>query len=156
MNTDPIIILSGGDPEMTAAIKKAQDTFPEFVRELELESRRIIPALEAAMVKAFFFETDTPEKGEHMFLDEVRVEEGLVHGILSSTPQTVSGLTEGENVSLPISQVSDWFIVIDGRGQGGHTLDVIAKNMGRRAYKEVADHPPFVWFAWRKKPWWKF
>lgn len=155
MNNDPICTLDGGDSTMNAAIKKAQDTFPEFVRELELESRRIIPGLDAAIVKAFFFERATPEKGEHMFVDEVRVKGDMVYGVLSGRPQTVTGLSEGQNVSFPVSRVSDWFIVIEGRGRGGHTLDVIAKRMPKAAYLEASKHPPFAWFAWRKKPWWK-
>jgi uncharacterized protein YegJ (DUF2314 family) len=156
MNPDPIFTLSGDDPQMNAAIRKAQDTFPEFVRELEIESQRIIPALDAAIVKAFFFDPATPEQGEHMFVEDIRVENGMVHGVLSGTPQSVSGLTKGQNVSIPISRISDWFIVIEGRGQGGHTLDIIAKQMGKEAYRAAAAHPPFAWFAWRKKPWWKF
>ncbi len=156
MSDDPIYTLSGRDPAMSAAIKRAQETFPEFIQALELESRRVVPALEAAIVKAFFFEPATSEKGEHMFVDQVRVEDGVVHGILSSTPHTVAGFVEGQEVSFPVSQISDWFIVIDGRGQGGHTLDVIAKQMPKDAYREASKHPPFAWFRWRKAPWWKF
>lgn len=127
---------------MNSAIKKAQETFPEFVKELEMESRRVVPALDAAIVKAFFFEPTTPEKGEHMFVNHVRVEGDLVHGILSSTPHSVAGLREGEEVSFPISRVSDWFVVIEGRGKGGHTLDVIAKRMPKAAYAQASKHPP--------------
>lgn len=152
MSNDPIHTLSGSDPEMNAAIKKAQETFPEFVKELELESRRVVPALDQALVKAFFFEPATPERGEHMFVNRVRVEGGVVHGILASAPRSVGGLREGQEVSFPISRISDWFIVIEGRGRGGHTLDVIAKRMPKAAYAQASKHPPFAWFAWRKQP----
>lgn len=147
MNTDPIIFLSGGDAAIAAAIKKAQATFPEFVRELELEARRVIPALDAAIVKAFFPNPNRPDEGEHLFIDDILVEQGTVHGTIASAPQMVSGLSEGQRVSFPIAHVSDWFIVTNGRGKGGHTLDIIAKGMGREAHKEAAGYPPFVWFA---------
>ena len=149
MNDEPIFTVDGSDAEMNAAIKRAKQTFPEFVKELELESRRIIPALDAAVVKVFFFDPDTPERGEHMFVDEVRVEGQAVHGVISSTPSSVTSVSEGQAVSFPISRISDWFIVINGRGQGGHTLDVIAKRMPPEEYREAADQPPFSWFAWR-------
>lgn len=156
MSIDPICTVDGDDPEMNAAIRVAQQTFPEFVREIELESRRIIPALDAAVVKAFFFEPATPARGEHMFVDQIEVEGEMIHGVLSGTPQAVRGLTEGQRVSFPLAQLSDWFIVIQGRGKGGHTIDLIAKRMGRSAYRAVAAQPPFSWFAWRQKPWWRF
>ena len=151
MSDDPICTVDGSDAEMNAAIRLAQQTFPEFVREIELESHRIFPALEAAVVKAFFFEPATPERGEHMFVDEIEVEGEMIHGVLSGTPQSVSGLTEGQRVSFPLAQLSDWFIVICGRGRGGYTLDVIAKRMPPDLYREAATQPPFSWFAWRQE-----
>jgi uncharacterized protein YegJ (DUF2314 family) len=151
MTDDPICTVDGGDAEMNAAIRLAQQTFPEFVREIELESRRIIPALDAAVVKAFFFEPATPARGEHMFVDEIEVEGEVIHGVLSGTPQSVRGLAEGQRVSFPLVQLSDWFIVIGGRGRGGYTLDVIAKRMPPDAYREASTQPPFSWFAWRQE-----
>ena len=150
MNDDPLFWISGSDTEMKAAIENAQRTFPEFAKELEIESRRIVPALDEALVKAFFFEPGTPEQGEHMFVDEVRLEGKIVHGVLVGTPQFVTSLSEGQRVSIPVTRISDWFIVINGRGKGGHTLGVIAKQMGTSAYRKVANEPPFSWFAWRK------
>ena len=73
MSDEIIFTLEGSDLEMNAAILKAQQTFPDFINELELERRRIVPALEAAIVKAFFFDADTPERGEHIEVDpEIR------------------------------------------------------------------------------------
>jgi len=155
MTTDPIYTLSGRDPDMAAAIKNAQISFPEFVKELDLESRRIIPALDAAIVKAFFFNPATPEQGEHMFVDHIRVDGDQVRGVLSSSPSTIAGLSEGQEVSFPVSRISDWFIVIDGKGRGGHTLDILAKRMPKASLIEASNYPPFSWFTWRKKPWWR-
>lgn len=152
MSDDPIYTLSGSDPEMNSAIKRAQDSFSEFIEELEIDSRRIVPGLEAAIVKAFFFEPATPQQGEHMFVDQIRVEGDMVYGILSSTPKSVRGLSEEQEVSFPISRISDWFVVSEGRGKGGYTLDILAQRMPRSAYLEASKHPPFSWFAWRKKP----
>ena len=156
MNDDPLFWLSGTDTEMNAAIKMAQQTFSEFVSELELESRRVVPALDYAVVKAFFCEPATPGQGEHMFVSEVRLEGQTVHGVLTGTPQFVTSLKEGQPVSFPVSRISDWFIVIGGRGRGGHTIDLIGKRMPRPEYHVAASQPPFSWFAWRQKPWWRF
>jgi uncharacterized protein YegJ (DUF2314 family) len=156
MNNDPLFWLRGTDEEMNAAIRRAQESFPEFVRELELESRRIVPALDCAVVKAFFCESATPELGEHMFVSDVRLDGEMVHGVLTGTPQFVTGLNEGQPVSFPRSRVSDWFIVTRGQGKGGHTIDLIARRMDRAAYRAAASQPPFSWFAWRQKPWWRF
>ena len=147
MNEDPLLWLTGDDDEMNAAIKKAQDTFPEIVRELDLEARRVVPGLDAAIVKAFFFDDDAHEQGEHMFVEQVRLEGETVHGVLASTPQVVTSVKEGEDVSFPASRISDWFIVIEGRGKGGFTLDVIGKRMSPSEYREASKYPPFSWFA---------
>src|SRR3954452_5237731 len=121
MNDDPLFWLDGSDDEMLTAIKKAQQTFPQFAKELEQESRRVVPALDAAVVKAFFFESATPKQGEHMFVNQVRLDGDTVHGVISGTPRFVTSLSEGQDVSFPTSRISDWFIVIKGRGEGGHT-----------------------------------
>ncbi len=152
MNDNPHVWVSGADEEMNAAIKMAQQTFPEFVAELELESRRIIPALDYAVVKAFFSDPATPDQGEDMFVSDVRVEGQTVHGILNGTPRFVTSLSEGQRVSFPVSRISDWFIVRGGRGKGGHLIDLIAKRMPRADYEAVSSQPPFSWFAWRQAP----
>src|SRR5947209_17922601 len=112
---------------MNAAIKRAQQTFPEFVKELELESRRIIPALDAAVVKAFFFDPDTPERGEHMFVDDIRVEGQTIHGVVSGTPNSVTSVSEGQTVSFPASGARNGSTATKVPGRGGPSLDVIAR-----------------------------
>ncbi|HWA25840.1 MAG TPA: DUF2314 domain-containing protein [Lacunisphaera sp.] len=155
MNQDPIFTVSGNDPEMNAAIKKAQDSFPEFIRELELESRRVIPALDEAIVKAFFFDPESPEEGEHMFVESIRFEDGMIHGVLSGEPQHLQSYSLGQEVSFPVSRVSDWFVVIGGRGKGGYTLEIIARRMPATVYREARSQPPFSWFDLKPRPWWK-
>ena len=149
MSEEIIYTLDGSDTEMNSAIQMAQRTFQEFVEELELESRRIVPALEAAIVKAFFFDPDTPDQGEHMFVDDIRLEGENIHGVVCGAPQSVKSVTEGQKVSFPISRVSDWLVVVNGRGKGGYTIDVIARRMDIEAFHAVENHPPFSWFAWR-------
>lgn len=139
MDENTIHWLEGGDPTMTAAIKNAQATFPEFVHELEIEEHRIIPALEAAVVKAFFPHPQDPAKGEHMFVEGISIESNLIHGVLSSDSNYVPGLREGQKVSFPYSRISDWFLVIDGKGRGGHTLQAIASSMSQEEYAEAKE-----------------
>ena len=141
---------------MNAAIKKAQDSFPEFVQELELESQRVVPALDEAIVKAFFFDPESPEGGEHMFVEAVRFEGGVIHGTLSGEPKNLRTYTSGQEVSFPVSRVSDWFIVTEGRGKGGYTLDIIARRMPAAVYREAYSQPPFSWFDFKPRPWWRF
>lgn len=151
MNPDPVFWLSGDDDEMKAAILQAQQSFPEFMREVEADVLRRVPRLEAALVKAYFFEAEMPDQGEHLFVEEVQVKGDAVRGTLSGTPQFVRGLTDGQSVTFPVSQISDWFLVTDGQGRGGYTLDVLARRMSPADYRRAAKYPPFAWFKWRYK-----
>jgi Uncharacterized protein conserved in bacteria (DUF2314) len=54
------------DADMLAAMRRAREAFPDFLRALEADSRRIIPAVSTALVKAYFVDADSPEKGEPM------------------------------------------------------------------------------------------
>lgn len=132
---------------MVAAIRKAQAALPEFAEQLRMDARRILPALEVAVVKAFFPAPGTPAEGEHMFVDQVQIDGESVHGVLASEPSWIPGLKEGQEVRFPASRISDWFYVIRGRGHGGFTLDVLRKRMSADEYREAAEFPPFSWFA---------
>jgi len=146
MNEDPLVTIDGGDPEMNAAIKRAQETFPEFAKEVGADSRRVIPACEVAVLKVFFPDAERPDTGEHMFVDGVWLEGERVNGTLASSPQSVAGLEEGQAVSFPVKRISDWFLVRDGVASGGHTLKVLASRMTKDEYAEASQYPPFAWF----------
>jgi uncharacterized protein YegJ (DUF2314 family) len=151
MNEDPIKWCEGDDPEMVAAIAKAQATLPDFLAELDREAHRIIPALDAAVAKVFFSHPGRPGAGEHMFVDQLRRDGENIRGVLASDSMFVPGLKAGRQVAFPLTRISDWFYVVRGRGQGGYTIDLIASRMSKQEYLAASKSPPFSWFAWRQQ-----
>jgi uncharacterized protein YegJ (DUF2314 family) len=151
--TEPIVWVSGEDPEMAQAIKAAQASYHMFAAEMALESRRIIPALLGATVKAFFPRAEPPGGGEHMWLHVTQADERGVSGELASEPQFVTGFVEGQEVSVPRERVSDWILffglnqrVVAPPVRGGFTLGVIWKRMSGEERAGSATEEPICWF----------
>jgi len=145
--------IEGEDPQMMAAIQRAQATLPAFEAELGMDSRRVIPALEAAIVKAFFPDPSKSERGEHMWLDDVQIDLHGVAGRLSEDPHFVHGLRAGQPVVVPPDRVSDWVLffglkqkLVSPPAKGGFTLGVIWQQMSEQERSELASQAPFCWF----------
>ncbi len=150
MAENDIFWLSGQDSDMQRAIAAAQATFAEFARQIDMEHFRIVPAFDTPLVKAFFPHPDDPTRGEHMFVTEISLDGQTVHGILASEPNDIPGLSDGDDVSFPISRVSDWFLVDGEYGFGGFTIDVMKKQMPPKQWKAFRDQPPLSWYRHRK------
>ena len=83
---EPIVFFAGEDSGMLEAIRRAQESFPEFVAQLETESRRIVPAFEECLIKyAFPAGKASGAAVEHMFLSDLRFDGGRIVGTLART-----------------------------------------------------------------------
>lgn len=133
----------GGDPDMLRAYENARQTFRYFWREVAWERRRIIPALGLACVKAPFWdepaETDVTgnPKVEHMWFSEIDFDGQTVSGTLLNAPNDLTSISEGDFVSIPLEDISDWMYVIDGEVFGAHTVNLMRARMG---YQERQSH----------------
>lgn len=126
------------DPEMDAAFQKARETFKYFWRELYWEYHRIVPALEVACVKVIFSqEIDGQEEVEHMWINEVEYDGERITGTLINTPEYLTNIQEGDEVDIPLEQVSDWLFAYDNKSYGGFTIQVLRSEMDDA---ERADH----------------
>jgi uncharacterized protein YegJ (DUF2314 family) len=114
---------------MVAAMQKARDRFPEFWKEVSADYRRPIPALEGAMVKAYFFDSDAPREGEHMWVGEVQYRDGKISGVLASSPRNLKSVKVGKTVNFTIETLSDWFYVENGKAVGAFTVQLLRSRM---------------------------
>lgn len=114
----------GDDPELNAAIEEAQRRLPEFRRALDEDARRLIPALNGALVKARF---DSPVTGaiEHMWIEDVGFEDDKIVGTLASEPNNIPELSQGAWVSVSPEDISDWVYRHGDRTVGGFTIRVM-------------------------------
>ncbi len=127
----PMTIHEGDDAQMVAASQQARDTFRDFFKLIASDFNRLLPALQTAVVKAMF--SDSDEAGvEHMWVDEVRFDGVSIHGILRGTPSWLKSVKGGEKVSFKLDQLSDWLIVMGDKVYGGYTIQAIRAKMNER------------------------
>ncbi len=131
--TDSISFFApGDDAAMLAAYKNAQDNFKYFWRELSWEYRRIIPALDMAAVKVAFMQTIPGEEEplvEHMWVNDINFDGDTISGVLINSPNELTNIEEGDEVAVPLNQISDWLIICEGQPYGGYTLQVMRAQM---------------------------
>jgi len=123
---------------MLDAIKKAQDTFKYFWRELYWERHRIIPALDIANVKVIFTQessSDTP-LAEHMWIDDIDFDGINVKGFLINKPDILTNIKQGDFVEIPLSRITDWLFSTGGKVYGGFTIQVMRSAMDKKERKK--------------------
>jgi uncharacterized protein YegJ (DUF2314 family) len=115
MSDKKIFWADSDSPKMIEAFKNAQKTFKYFWRELSWEYRRIVPALSVAYVKvAFSQQMDGNDKPtiEHMWINEISFDGNNISGILLNTPNELTNVSQGDFVTIPLTQISDWLFAI--------------------------------------------
>ncbi len=142
---EAIAWFEGEDKEMLMAINSAQSNFPIFLKAMEEESKRIVPAFEDALVKYAFPATKHEVKVEHMFLSEIRFNGNFLSGILVSDPMYTDAVKVGQTIEIEPSRVSDWLYVINGVGTGGYTFKIIYSRFSEQEKEYYSNEPPFVW-----------
>ncbi len=111
-----------GDPEMNAAIDRARSTVGAFVERL--------PALQAsgASVSIKFPLTENGET-EHVWVGNPRIDGRNFTGYLASVPVNLPSWSQGDRISVPIEDISDWMALTGGTLYGGFTIHVVHDRM---------------------------
>ena len=138
MEETPIFFADGENPKMIEAFEKAQETFKYFWRELSWEYRRIIPGLDVACVKlAFIQEIDNETVVEHMWINDINFDGEKIYGILVNNPNELTNVSNGDEVEIPMNQISDWLFASQGKTYGGFTIQAMRSEMSET---ERAEH----------------
>ena len=133
MEEGKIYFAEGEDPRMQEAFSKAQQSFGFFWRELSWEYRRIVPGLDLAVVKVpFRVRNSSPDAPpvEHMWINDIHFDGVTINGSLLNEPQWLPDLRPGDNVSVLLSDISDWMYVCQGKVYGGFTIQAMRAAMG--------------------------
>ena len=130
---------------MLRAIQQSQSTFHEFVRAVDEDRMRVVPALEEALVKYAFAATEGGAEVEHMFLSRIERSSESLSGVVTGEPLYTKAVKRGERVQIDPARVSDWLYVIDGKGIGGHTFKLIWSRFSEEEKSAYRSQPPFVW-----------
>lgn len=130
-----VMLADGGDPEMQRAYEQARESFRYFWREIAWDRRRIVPALNLAIVKAPFTD-DAPRPGngdapevEHMWVGDIDFDGESVSGVLGNDPNWLTSVKDGDAVRIPLDRISDWMYVKNGVAYGGFTVNLLRSRM---------------------------
>ena len=135
---EPVFYADGEDEAILKAFEQARKSFRYFWRELYWERLRIVPALSFACVKvAFSQELNGNTEVEHMWLNDVYFDGERVCGVLVNDPSVLSNVKNGEQVAVPLEQISDWMFAIEGKTYGGFSVQAMRKAMSQ---SERAEH----------------
>ena len=117
-----VYMVSNEDPEMNAAMTEARETVQELVEQLpELQS-----AGAQVSIKVPVSEGDNVE---HIWLANLRHENGMIHGNLANAPAALPSWSYGDPVEVPLENISDWMVVLEGQLYGGYTLFAMRDRM---------------------------
>ncbi|MBF4518255.1 DUF2314 domain-containing protein [Flavobacterium sp. ANB] len=137
MEETPIFFADGENPKMIEAFEKAQETFKYFWRELSWEYRRIVPGLDVACVKlAFTQEIDNETIVEHMWINDINFDGENIYGVLVNDPDELTNVSNGDEVEIPINQISDWLFASRGKTYGGFTIQAMRSEMSETEREE--------------------
>lgn len=121
--------LQSSDPEMNAAIAKAQSTFNEL--EEAFKSDRY-PA-ESFIIKVKF---PTDEGHEHIWMTDITLTDSAFYGIVSNLPNSTTEVELGDTVQIRKEMITDWIYSDQGKLRGGYTLRVLLDRMSPEERKE--------------------
>ncbi|WP_137984436.1 DUF2314 domain-containing protein, partial [Pseudomonas viridiflava] len=114
MTEQMIYGVEGESADFKAAVASAHRTFKFLWRELSWEQRRIVKALDMAVVKISFATDSTDPDGpsvENMWVTDIGFDGHTLTGVLMNEPRWVSRLSAGDPVSVPLAHLSDWMYV---------------------------------------------
>jgi uncharacterized protein YegJ (DUF2314 family) len=121
-----MLYVEAEDREMSHAIAQARATVPEFLPRLQHP-----PAGQSYVgVKV---RLGDGEQGEHIWLYDVRLEDGRIAGRLVDDAEYFPDQKHGDVVRVAPAEISDWMTVENGRACGGFTSRVMVAGMDAKA-----------------------
>ena len=115
------VLMMDHDPEMAAAISKAQATFPQFWQVFEKREHG-----ETNFV--LFVRITDKGRIEHFFTTDFERRDGKTMVTIRSDPKVVSSVKRGDRIEIPVADITDWRYVRDGKEVGMRTVKTLLKH----------------------------
>jgi len=119
---DQTVKIKNRDPEMAAAIERAQATLDDFLK------LRANPPDGATGFKLKVRFSD-PNGSEFMWVMPFEQTQTGFSGILADEPERVTSIRNGQTLTFARSDIADWGYVQDGKQKGSFTVCVLFKHM---------------------------
>jgi len=126
-----VLFVESEDHEMNAAIEKAKETFNRDFQ-TALESKN--PQYSNFAIKQKF---NTDNGGEHIWIGDIKFENGKYSGIVQNTPINPIGIQLGDNITINPNEISDWMYYDKNIVKGAYTVKLLRKGMTDEEKKEM-------------------
>ncbi len=135
--TEPeIMSVASDDAEMNQAMAKARESVPAFLQALESPSS----SRSHFSIKVGFHDDNGTE---FMWLDDVDHSDGAFLGTVANSPETVTSVRFGDQVTIPAQRIADWMFISDGKLVGGYTLRVMRSRLSPEERKDFDESITF-------------
>ena len=135
-DAEPLFMaLPAVDPELTASLKKAQETLPSFLKAFRKGRHR----QQAYLVKALFSGSDADEQA-HIWVMLQEIKQGDLICSPTQIPHGFDGLTRDVPVTLKLADVEDWMLNVDGKVYGGYSLRVQRRHVPEHEKAKFDDY----------------
>jgi uncharacterized protein YegJ (DUF2314 family) len=127
-----VLMVGSGNESMNQAMVEARNTVQTFIDNLNQpkENQRDFS------LKVRFEEGD---KVEHMWLMEIKYNQGKFVGKLNNDPVDMKKVKFGDEVEVGLDRVSDWVFIEDGKMKGGYTTKVLLREMSEEERKRTLE-----------------
>lgn len=136
---DPVYNVGESDKAMDAAIAKAIQTYPDFLKALAAQDS----SNSEYSVKCGFHYGSGGDGTEHMWLTDLHYKGDKLFGLLGNTPANVITYQEGDTIEVDKRIVSDWMYARDGKLVGGYTIRALYDKMTAAEKQEFKQEFPF-------------
>ena len=129
---DPTYQFSEEDAAMNAAIAEARRTLPQFLAEFDAAQAHV---RENYLVKVGL--PATTGNPEHIWVENLRRENGRLVGALANAPAHLPGLRLGSRVEIDEALISDWTIVTAQGMYGSFTTRVMLPHVDAQTAAQI-------------------
>ena len=127
---DKVVGIGDDDPEMAAAISKAQATLPQFWQMFDKREHG---------ESNFVLVVRITDKGriEHFFATDFERRDGKTMVTISNKPNIVASVRIGDRIEIPEADITDWRYMRDGKYVGNVTFKAQFKHMRAADVEQV-------------------
>lgn len=129
---DQTVLVKSEDPEMNAAIAKAQASLDDFLK---------IVAHPPAGASGFKLKVRVRDShgSEHMWVAPFKQTDGGFAGVLADEPEFVTNVRNGQAFTFARADISDWGYVLNGKQKGSFTVCVAFTRMPAKEVEQYRE-----------------
>jgi uncharacterized protein YegJ (DUF2314 family) len=120
-----ITTVSPENKAVNAAMDKARSTLPLFFKRLEKPERG-----DSGFIVKIKFDTGKGDgSSEYIWAKDIVRAGDTVSATIDNDPSKIPNMVKGQRVTVPVSQLSDWLYVRDGKYRGAYSVRALVPFM---------------------------